>query len=65
MANKTRQDLINEGKIWQVYPDGNNENIIFEGTKSACFKYLRDNKQMRQYKCGEIRVGRLIWEDLA
>lgn len=57
----TRQEKILKGKLWTVHFD-NCDNNLFEGTKTACHKYLKENNLTRQYKRGKIRVGQLIWE---
>ena len=60
---KTREELIDAGRIWQVSPDNDGDNVLHEcGSRSACMKWLRENKMMRQYKTGTIRIGRVIWE---
>lgn len=59
---KTRQELIDDGKVWTVCPDNEPENILFEGNKTSCIKYLRENNLFRQYKKGLIRLGKVIWE---
>ncbi len=59
----TRQELIDKGKVWQVHPDGNVDCIFFEGTKTQCRNYIKDKNMKRMYKKGEIRLGKLIWEN--
>ena len=58
----TRAQKIKLGKIWQVYFDIAIEDIQFEGSKSACIKYLKENNLWKKYKRGEIRIGQLIFE---
>ena len=58
----SRTELIDNGKIWHVYKDGQAENILFEGTKTAAIQYIKEKFGMRQYKKGAIRLARLIWE---
>lgn len=57
-----RQQLIDKGKVWQVYPDSNPDNILFEGTITQCRKYIVDNNLMRDIKKGTTRLGKLIYE---
>lgn len=59
---KTRAEKIKAGKIWQVSPDGKPDEILYEGSKTACFAFVRDHYGMRAYKRGTIRIGQLIWE---
>lgn len=56
-----RQQLIERGKIWQVYPDGEPDNILFEGNKTAAKNYI-SKYHYRQYKKGIIRLAQIIWE---
>jgi len=58
-----RQILIDKGKIWQVYNDGNSDDTLFEGTKTQCQKFIRDNNFGYYYKKGKIRIGKLIYEN--
>lgn len=57
---RTRQQLIDAGKIWQLYPAVNKEDILCEGTESKVRKYAR--KFRRQIMRGEIRIAKVIWE---
>lgn len=57
-----RQNLINAGKVWQVYRDKDAENILFEGLKTKCLSYIRENFGMRSYTNGRIRLAKVIWE---
>ena len=58
-----RSELIEKGKIWQVYPDNDKDNILFEGNKTNCKNYIKTNGLARQVKTGVIRLGQLIWEE--
>lgn len=60
----TRAEQIAKGKVWTVHTDGSrtDNSTLFEGTKTACFRYVRERFGMRAYRCGKIRVGQLIWE---
>jgi hypothetical protein len=60
----TREQKIVSGKLWQVYPDEKPDNILFEGSKTACRGYIRENRLQRQVKSGDVRLGQLIWEEL-
>lgn len=62
----TRQTLIAKGKIWQVYPNGkhDDEDVIFEGSKTKCMTYIKEKFGMRFYKNGQIRCSKIIWEKL-
>lgn len=57
----TREQKIEAGKIWQVYPDKDHGNVLFEGSHSKCKTYIAENCP-RAYKKGEIRIGKLIYE---
>lgn len=57
-----QQTKIDAGKIWQVYPDGQPENILFEGTKTGCKNWLKVNGRIRDYKKGSVRLAQVIWE---
>jgi len=61
MKSETRQNKINKGKIWQVYPDGQIDNVLFDGSHSKCKLYISENCP-KAYKKGEIRIGKLIYE---
>ena len=56
-----RQKLIEQGKLWQVYPEGDSDNILFEGSRTACMKYIRQNCPLAWRK-NEVRLGKVIWE---
>lgn len=57
-----RQSMIDAGKIWQVYPCSDSENILFEGSKTKCLSYIKEKFGMRAYKNGQIRLAKVIWE---
>ncbi len=60
---KTRAELINAGKIWNVTQKDTNKKA-FEGTKTACLNYLRKHGLMRDYRRGQtVRLCRIIWEE--
>ena len=58
----TREQQIQKGKIWTVYPDIAPDDVIFEGSRAACMKFVREHGFERQRKKGTIRVGQVIWE---
>lgn len=58
----TRTEQIAAGKVWQVYPGNDIDSILFEGTKAACVRYVKDRGFWKQYKRGVIRIGQLIWD---
>lgn len=63
-SNKTTRELaIENGKVWQVYPEGEVDNILFEGTRSKCKTYIAQNCP-QSYKRGEIRLAKVIFEIL-
>lgn len=62
ILNMNRQELISKGRIWQVYPNGETENILFEGCKTSCLKYITNNYGMKAYKTGKIRLCEVIYE---
>jgi len=62
MEQATRQLKIDAGKIWQVYPDKDLDNTLYEGSRSKCKLYIAQNCP-RAYKAGEIRLGKVIYEN--
>lgn len=58
---QTRQQKIEAGKIWQIYPDVNGNDILFEGSETQCRKEIR-RKYKKQNQAGTIRLAKLIWE---
>ena len=58
----TRQQLIDAGKIWIVYKSELPDDILFEGPKTKAFKFIKDNFGMKEYKHGQIRAAKVIWE---
>ncbi len=56
-----RQKLIEQGKLWQVYPEGDSDNILFEGSRTACMKHIRQNCP-NAWRKNEVRLGKVIWE---
>lgn len=58
----TRTEKIAGGQVWQVYPDGDPDKIMFEGSKSACQGYVKAKRLTRELKRGIIRLGKVIWE---
>lgn len=62
MKKLSRADRIKAGKLWQVYPDGEPDFILCEGSKIACEKYIREKNLKPQFKRGQIRIGKLICE---
>ena len=60
---KSRAELINAGKIYQVYSDENPDNIYFEGNKTACLKYIKETFGMKMWRKGRVRIGKIIWEN--
>lgn len=58
----TREQQIRAGKVWQVYPASNADSIFFEGSRAACLRWLKEYGYWPSYKQGNIRVGKLIWE---
>lgn len=59
---KTRQELIDAGKVWMVYLDASPDVILFEGTKTACQKFVKERGWNRRVRRGEMRMARLLWE---
>lgn len=57
----TRTQQIDKGHIWQVHLDGNDD-VIFEGGKTACLTFIRTKYGMRQYKKGTVRLCKVIYE---
>lgn len=57
----TRKQLIEDNKVWIVYPDQEPDNILFEGTETAARKYIR-KEHNRNFKKGVIRIAKVIWE---
>lgn len=61
----TRAQKIEARKLWLVYPDKQDDKILFEGSRTACLKFIREKFGMRQYKHGTIRLAQLIFENAA
>lgn len=57
----TRQQKIDSGKLWQVYPDGENDCILYEGSRVKCMQFIRANC-LTAWKKGAVRLGKVIWE---
>lgn len=48
---------------WECYPDKERDNILHSASsRSGIMKYLREQKLMRDYKKGIVRVAEIIWE---
>lgn len=58
----TREQQIAHGRLWQVSPNGEPANILHEGSRSDCLKWIRENHGRHAYTSGKIRLGQLIWE---
>ena len=58
----SRQRLIDRGKLWQVYPDGSPDDVLFEGNKTQCKQYIWQEQLQGQWRRGSIRMGQVIWE---
>lgn len=54
-----REEKIKDGKIWRVYPDADPDKILFEGSRSACLRFLK-TQPGRDILC----FGKLLWEKL-
>lgn len=60
----TRSELIAKGKVYHVYYDAKQDEILFEGCKTKAFQFVARRFGMRAYKKGTIRIGMVLWEDL-
>lgn len=60
----TRQQKIESGKLWQVYPAENPDCILHEGSRTECMKFIRKNC-LNAWAKGMVRLGKLIWEQEA
>jgi hypothetical protein len=58
----TRAEKIKAGKIWQIYPDTDPDDVLFEGSKTAAIKFAREHIGPRWRRNSKTRLGRLIWE---
>jgi len=56
------RQLIEQGKIYQVYPDDDKENILYEGTRAKCLDFIKAFGFQYRYKKGLIRIAKLIYE---
>lgn len=56
-----RQSKIDAGKVWRVYPNNDLDNILFEGSETACRRFINANCKV-QYKYGSVRLGKVIYE---
>jgi len=62
----TRKEKIKRGLIWTVHTHESISpfKVFFEGTRTACIRWLKENHQYRNYKRGiGVRLGEVIWED--
>lgn len=61
-----RQQLIDKGKIWQVTRNliSGGEELLFEGVKTKCIKYMREKGLYRLWKNGKSSYSlcQIIWE---
>jgi hypothetical protein len=48
--------------LWQVYRDAAPEVVLCEGSKAACWRYITEHHLRRDWRRGEVRLGRVIWE---
>jgi hypothetical protein len=62
MPRATREQLIERFKLWNVYTSSDPDRTLFEGSKTACFRYIRENHSMRDLKRGRIRIALIICE---
>jgi hypothetical protein len=62
----TRQEKIKQGKIWQVWRKNDSDNVLFEGSRTACIKYLKEQGLYRLWKRGkaDVSLGELISENI-
>lgn len=59
-----RQNLIEKGKLWQVYPAEDINKIEKEGGESECRGYIVKKYGMKAYKNGQVRLAKIISEVL-
>lgn len=57
-----RKEMIDKGKIWQIYAAGNTDDILFEGSKAQCNSFLKTNYGKEDLKQGKVRLAKLIFE---
>lgn len=64
-----RHTQIRLGLIWQITPqtpitEPMSETVLFEGSRAACVKWMRERGVYRHWKAGKsgLSLGRLIWE---
>lgn len=60
-----RETVISKGKVWIVYPEGkyDEQDILFEGTKTKCLAFIKEKFGMKAYRNGSIRAAKVIWEN--
>ena len=61
----SREQQIEAGKIWQVYLAGDDRHepaVLFEGSKIGAFGYVAQNFGLKEWKRGNVRISKLIWE---
>lgn len=63
-AADQRKIDIEAGKIFQVYPDNEKDDILFEGSRRQCNNFVRINCP-NAYLKGKIRIGKLIYENVS
>lgn len=56
-----RQQLINEGKLYQVAFDSEPDNVLLEGLRSECMTFIK-HRWPGYYKSGKVRLGKIIYE---
>lgn len=59
---KTRSQLIHAGKVWQVYLAASPDDVLHEGSKTACIAFIRQKFGIGAYRRGTVRIGKLIFE---
>ena len=58
-----KQQKIEAGKWWQVYPADNPDCILHEGSRTECMRFIRANC-LTAWRKGDVRIGKLIYENL-
>jgi hypothetical protein len=61
MKTLTREQRVNKGLIWQVSPQHNIDLVWYEGTRTQCLKWIKNNCK-HEFESGKVSFGKIIWE---
>jgi len=61
-VKRSRLELIDQRKLWHVHMDATPDEILCEGSKTACWRFISENHWQRLWRRGEVRMGQILWE---